>query len=405
MSGQHSGVGSMVLGLASGLSRMEGPEQYLFLAYEDEDTLLKPYMHGPCRLLSMRGTLAAPCWKQSLKSAAPWLVKAWHTLSPLMSGTTMPLPNSDGTIERAGARVMHFTSQTGFFTEVPSIYHPHDLQHLHLPQFFTPRNRIEREKRYRAFCKQASLVAVSSSWTKSDLIQNYGLEPGKIAVVPLAPLLSEYPQPSEQDLAAVRRKFQLPDAFVFYPAQTWPHKNHLRLMEALGLLAKQGLRASFVSSGNKTEYFAEIERRAQELGILERTYFLGFVSALELQCLYRLSRCVVIPTKFEAGSFPLWEAFLAGTPAACSNVTSLPKQAGDAALIFDPDNVDGIAEAIRRLWTDEALRRQLAARGRTNVARYSWVRTARIFRAHYRRLADAPLSEEDHELLAAAPLM
>ena len=94
---------------------------------------------------------------------------------------------------------------------------------------------------------------------------------------------------------------------------------------------------------------------------------MGFVSPLELQCLWRSARMAVLPTLFEAASFPLWEAFEAGVPAACSNVTSLPAQAGDAAILFDPTSVPAIADAIERLWTDAALRRSLidAVAGRT----------------------------------------
>src|SRR4029077_12189294 len=90
---------------------------------------------------------------------------------------------------------------------------------------------------------------------------------------------------------------------------------------------------------------------------------------------------VVIPSLFEAASAPLWEAFLAGVPAACSNVTSLPDQAGDAALVFDPDDIDAIGEAIRRLWFDEQLRERLITAGHRRVQEFSWGRAARLFRA------------------------
>ena len=107
-----------------------------------------------------------------------------------------------------------------------------------------------------------------------------------------------------------------------------------------------------------TDYFQEIQKRTVRLGLSDQIHFLGFVSSLELQCLYRLCRCVVIPTRFEAASFPLWEAFYAGSPAACSNVTSLPKQAGNSAMIFDPENTMEMAGIIQRLWADEKLRRK-----------------------------------------------
>jgi len=88
-----------------------------------------------------------------------------------------------------------------------------------------------------------------------------------------------------------------------------------------------------------------------------------------------------------------------GAPVACSTVTSLPEQAGDAALLFDADRPEEMAGAIARLWTDPALRAQLAARGRERVAHFTWDRTARVFRAHYRRIAGRPLTDEDRESL------
>jgi len=103
----------------------------------------------------------------------------------------------------------------------------------------------------------------------------------------------------------------------------------------------------------------------------------------------------VIPTLFEAASFPLWEAFQAGVPAACSNVTSLPEQAGDAALVFDPRDERAIAAAIEQLWTDHELRLVLAIRGRQRVAAFTWERTARTFRALYRQCAGRRLTEDD----------
>ncbi len=174
------------------------------------------------------------------------------------------------------------------------------------------------------------------------------------------------------------------------------------LTEALAQLGREGLTVSFVSSGQKTEFCTKIEDRARRLGIDDQVRFLGFVSPLELQCLYRLSRCVVIPTRFEAASFPLWEAFFAGIPAACSRVTSLPEQAGDAALLFDPDRPEEIAEVVRSLWTNEELRHTLVERTHRNVSQLSWERTARIFQTLYRKTGGQELGVEERALLAAA---
>jgi glycosyltransferase involved in cell wall biosynthesis len=303
-------------------------------------------------------------------------------------------------IESAGIDVMHFTMQNAFQTHIPSIYHPHDLQHIHLPGGFTLRRRVLRDQMYRVFCDQASMIATASRFVKRDLIEQYQIAEEKIEVVPLAPVVDAYSESSSEALADIRRKYFLPPDFIFYPAQTWPHKNHIGLLKALAILRDRfGMKVNAVFSGRKEDFFRTIEKQVGDLGLESQVTFLGFVTPSELRGLYKLCRAVVIPTKFEAASFPLWEAFTMEAPVACSNVTSLPEQAGDSALLFDPDKPEEIARQVFQLWTDDTIRSALVEKGRQNVARFSWERTARIFRAHYRRIGRRALSDEDRKLL------
>jgi glycosyltransferase involved in cell wall biosynthesis len=299
---------------------------------------------------------------------------------------------------------MHFTFQTAFITSIPSVYHPHDLQHLHHPEFFTRAQWRARELEYRAFCSQARMVPVTSRWNRNDLRKHYSLPEDKVVVIPLAPALGAYGPPTQEDMRRTRARFALPERYVFYPAQTWPHKNHLRLVDAVAHLRDTGCaNLTLVCSGTRNEFYPEIERRIRAHRLEESVIFTDFVEPAELNALYRLCHCVAVPTLFEAaGGFgPIAEAFLAGRPVACSSVTSLPDEVGDAALVFDPLDVADIARSIARLWTEDALCQELVRRGRARVARYDWVRTARIFRAHYRRIAGWPLAAEDTALLAA----
>jgi glycosyltransferase involved in cell wall biosynthesis len=409
-SGVAGGVESMVLGLASGLSRLEadGPERYLFFAYDESVDWLAPFLAGPCSILSA-GRLSqasgiASRSRSVLRRSAPRLYAALSSV-PVLAGLRIPPPaRSDGRIERAGADVMHFMMQGAFLTAVPNIYHPHDLQHVHLPQFFSHRQRAIRESRYRVFCRQAAMVAVASSWTRWDLIAHYGLDPEKVRVMPWAPIVTEYPTPTELDLRDASKRLRLPDRFILYPAQTWPHKNHIALLEALALTkAERGMVVPLVACGHQNDFFRILERRAQDLGLADQVRWTGFVTPLELQCLYRLATAVVVPTKFEAMSGPVAEAFATGRPVACSNVTSLPGQVGDAALLFDPDDPSQIADAIARLWTDAGLRELLIHRGLIRASSSSWGHAAQRFRAEYRRIAGRALSEQDRAVLAEEP--
>jgi glycosyltransferase involved in cell wall biosynthesis len=101
----------------------------------------------------------------------------------------------------------------------------------------------------------------------------------------------------------------------------------------------------------------------------------------------------------------MWDAFLIGVPVAASSVTSLPRQAGGAAVLFDPAVPEEIAQALASLWTSESLRNELVMKGRQTVRSLTWERTARHFRAHYRRILELPMSRADRELLDAPPLL
>lgn len=400
MASGAGGTEQFILNLAESLCSLDdGHEEYLFLCHEAHDEWLRPYVRGAGRIVHPPAPGApprVPKWRQIAKRLVPATVALanwWR------SRHFAPVPQSDGFVE-AIADVMHFTKQDGFMTALPSIYHPHDLQHVHLPQFFSKADVREREYRYRVLCEQAETVLVNSEWVRNDVIEHFGLSADKVQVVNLAAFFSAPAEASAQQVSAAKARYHLPEKFVFYPAQTWPHKNHLNLLAALALLKdRDGLAIPLVCTGTKNAYYAEIEKRARELGIDNEVRFLGFIDTVDLSAVYRSATAQIVPTRFEAGSGPIWEAFALGVPVACSNVTSLPAQVGDAALVFDPDDIEEMAAAIRLLWCDADLRETLIAKGRANIARYDRNTTARLFRAHYRRVGGTA-TPEDIDLLS-----
>lgn len=406
--GTAGGLEPVISGLASGLSKLEGgDEEYLFLAYRGSENWLLPNISKQSRMLYCKTPLQQrvrmwinkfnPVIRRDLWSKFIRLV-GWQR-----SGK---LPYSDGTIENNNVDLMHFTRQDAFLTNVPSIYHPHDLLHKHFPGLFNQSELDERELRYHTFCEQAKMVAVTASWGKNDLIKHYNLPMDKVHVVPWAPAQYSYRQRTDNELIAVKGKYSLPESFIFYPAQTWPHKNHIGLLNAIAILRKRDkLTVSLICSGRLTEHYSTIKQHVRELKLSEQVRFLGYVDSVDLQSIYMTARCIVIPTFFEAASSPLWEAFVSGVPAACSNITSLPHQAQNAALLFNPNKPEEIADAIYQLWTDNSLRMKLVSLGENNVSRFSWKQTALTFRAHYRRLSKRSLTEEDCHILDSDPIL
>jgi glycosyltransferase involved in cell wall biosynthesis len=199
---------------------------------------------------------------------------------------------------------------------------------------------------------------------------------------------------------AVARRYGITGPFGLYPAMTWSHKNHVRLLEGLAQLkARTGACPRLVCTGKQTDYWPVIQNKMKDLGLTGQVAFTGLISHDELRALYRLAQFVIIPTLFEAASAPLFEAWQERVPVACANITSLPEQAGQGALLFDPYAVPAIAAALQSMSTDDALRRTLVEEGTRRLAAFSWERTARAYRALYRRVAGRPLTEADQAAL------
>jgi glycosyltransferase involved in cell wall biosynthesis len=320
-------------------------------------------------------------------------------------GARVALPQSDGTVERLGADIVHFPAQQAYLTNRPSIYHPHDLQHLHIPEFFDKPNLRWRESAYRVFCARAKYVSVESSWVKRDLMEKIGVPAEAIAVCPILP--PTLPAPGAESTAAADAKKAIGfERFIFYPAQTWPHKNHLALIDALAILKQRfGLQVPLVCTGKQTEHYAKIAARIDAAGLAGQSRFLGYVSDAVLAAIYRMATAVVLPTLFESLSLPMWEAFAADRPVACSRVTALPEQLAGAGLLFDPRAPEDIAKAIRQLWESDALRADLARKGASRLKQFSSDRMIRHIRALYRQALGRGLTEDDRALLAAPALI
>jgi glycosyltransferase involved in cell wall biosynthesis len=394
--GQFGGVEQVVIGLAAALSRFEEEdEEYLFLTHPEHDDWIRPYVNGPCRVIHPR--------RSYLNRRSRAVTRALLERLPGV-GSRFAVRVSDGTVEQAGVDVVHFPFQDAFTTDVPSIYQPHDLQHVHLPELFSGWQRARRDAIYRTHCERASLVVAMTSWGRRDFIESYRLSPEKVAVVPGGSVLREYPAPTEADLERVRSRLSLPESFLLYPAQTWPHKNHEGLLRALARIRDEsGVTISLVCPGKQTPDYRRIREMVDDLGLDEAISFPGFVSPLELRGLYGLATALVFPSRFEGWGLPICEAFDAGLPVASSTATGLPEVVGDAGLLFDPDDVEEMAVELQRLWTDAALRASLRERGRKRAAELSIDHMARLFRAHYRQVAHQGLEEEDRILLASPP--
>lgn len=407
-SGHEGGVEQYIIGLAHGLSSPSSEEEeYLFLVYRGHDEWLRPFLGSNSRIIETPPPGRPPIpnrFRAWAGERMPWARQAWRRLDDRGMGGSVAIPVSDGTAERAGAHVVHFATQRGYLTALPTIYQPWDLQHLHLPQFFSPATRRWREATYRAFCDRARLIVVASEWARGDISRRYGIPPERFAVVPPPPPIHAYAGIAERDAGDVRQQYLVPNRFLIYPASTWEHKNHLRLLAAVAQLRdRHGMVVPIICTGRMTRHYRAIRRALGRHRLRSVIRFVGFVPPADLKVLYRLSDGLIFPSLFEGWGLPVVEAFALGVPVACAAVTSLPDLVGDAALLFDPTDVDDVAGAIGRLWTEPELRRGLAESGHRVAQNLDWAAAARIMRHHYRAVAARSAGEVPEESNVAPP--
>ncbi len=261
---------------------------------------------------------------------------------------------------------------------LPSIVSIPDLQPEYYPDFFSKDLLEWSRRRYPASCRETTKVITFSEFSRATIIDRYSIPPEKVHAIPIA-VGDEFLVPRKHsDLEAVKAKYALPPEYAFYPANTWPHKNHTTLLEALHLLrTKYGKRLPCVFTGVERGGHEAFLNAAEEYDLTGEVRLLGYVEKHDMPSLYRCASFLVFPSLFEGFGLPLLEAMASDCPVLCSRVASIPEVAGDAVFFFDPHDPEEIADAMHRILTDEGLRRTLMEAGRDRCRQFSWERTAR----------------------------
>ena len=290
---------------------------------------------------------------------------------------------------RAGVDLLHSLASTaplwGRFRRVVTV---HDLIYARYPEAHSGLRGKAMGVLVPAAVRRSDRVIVDSHSTGADLTDILKTDPDRIDVVPLG-------------LGAVRRETPLPEretrtlfdlsgrSVLLSLSAKRPHKNLLALIDALALLPA-GDRPLLVLPGYPTAHESELRERAAATGVSADVRLAGWVSGAELEGLWAIAEGFVFPSLYEGFGLPVLEAMARGVPVACSNASSLPEVAGDAALLFDPHDPSAIAEALRRLFSDAALRERLSRMGGERVREFTWERTARLtLESYLRTLAGA----------------
>ena len=266
----------------------------------------------------------------------------------------------------------------------------HDLTFLYYPQFLTAESRRYYNAQIERAVRSADHISADSTNTKDDLVRLLSVPPDKVTVV----LLAHDPayQPLDASVCApVLARHQLKPGYILFTGTLEPRKNVTGLLTAYRALCdRQPSTRPLVLAGRRGWLYDEIFARIATLKLGSRVHFVENAPNEDLAALYNSARLLVLPSFYEGFGLTVLEAMACGTPVVCSGCGSLPEVAGDAALLVNPDDLDGLASAMERVLEDEALRAQMRSRGLAQAARFSWEKTARETLGLYRALLDDP---------------
>lgn len=243
----------------------------------------------------------------------------------------------------------------------------HDLMHRYEPRFPEVVTDFDRrEIAAKCLASYGECIFVDSQLGKKQFRESYMRKHMRKPHIYSLPFIA--PETIERNKG---KYIEVPKRYVFYPAQFWKHKNHINLVKAIKILKDSIDDIHLILTGSEKNNCYEVKKYIVDAGLEDNITILGFVDRENITYLYKHAVAMVMPSYFGPTNIPPLEAMALGCPVAVSNKYAMPEQVGNAGLLFNPDSPNEIAECIRRLWTDDALREEMKQRGYRRVNRWT----------------------------------
>lgn len=261
------------------------------------------------------------------------------------------------------------------YPDKPTVYSIHDLQHVHFPEFFTPEQRLERDALFAACVRHSALLQATSRQMKDEFLAHFGfLDSSQIPLIPEGVDIDAFHQPL---LGNVKARYNLPEEFLFYPAQLWHHKNHITILKALHRLKQSGKTIPLVLTGARYEASQYLFDFINTNQLSEQVFHLGILPYEDVIALHRAARFMITASVYEAGSIPILEAAAAGTPILASDVPSHAEHAETLKIhLFPPKDDAALATLLDRVWADEPSRHSQIEHNNFAIKEFSWKNAA-----------------------------
>ena len=263
-----------------------------------------------------------------------------------------------------------------WFGRFKKVFVAHNSEWFTMPEVFRTFNRLTGSWRLKALMKEADIVISVSQKVAEDLIHATGLPRSKFRVIYNAPSAEFQPVTDAQRLAAVQKKYALPEAFFLFVGGIYPQKNFSGLLTAFAEAAPHIPHRLVVAGSGRWKSSKDLSM-IQQLGLQDRVQLIGWIEHDELPILYNLATAFLIPSFHESCSVALLEALACGCPVIASNTGGNPEVVADAALLIDPRNTAELQQAMLQIVAQPALRTVLAQRGLERAKLFTWDKAAR----------------------------
>jgi glycosyltransferase involved in cell wall biosynthesis len=270
------------------------------------------------------------------------------------------------------------------------LLHIHDISFRVFPALINWKDRLFLKLLIPRSLRRATTILVPSQFTRDEIVREYGIPMGKIAVIPNA-LNEQFLSPVQQSLESVQKKYALPQRFILYIGTLQPRKNIPFLIRSFAQVHKRIPDMNLVLVGNRQGHHVDqlsIERAIREADVADDVFFPGYVAEQDLPAVLRSATAFVFPSRYEGFGIPLLEAFSQGVPVAAADIPVLREVAGEAALYFDPTSIADCQEKMYTLCTDTDQRMKGASLGKNRVSLFSWRQSALSLLAVYGEMPD-----------------
>ena len=371
------GVNSFVFGLIDAFARVGGAHEFAVFVNPPSRVMFEKYQD--CRHFRIIETNRSSNWRlHRAYDRLPWQIRC---RLPKALPARFLSSECARLIEReADVHFVPFCPPSVFpLPSVPTLYSIHDIQHAHFPKFFSRQQLMERKVEFAQCIGHATAIQASSRYMLRDFLDHFPtLKEEQVCVIREGVDIDTFAQPGTA--VEVKAKYRLPEAFLFYPAQLWHHKNHLTVLRALRRLRERNIEIPLVLTGARYEASQNIFDFIERNALASQVFYLGLVPFGDLVALYQAARFLITAVLYESSSIPILEAAAAGTAIIASRTPPNEELAEHLEMqLFSPTDDADLADVLAAAWNEEALIERQVKANKAGIRQFSWDKAARDY--------------------------